>query len=159
MMQRNVVLSFMKIILSKPMLLFLAPKRRTHTHIHTYTRLITQPISYFPCLYASSPSGLTPPCASQLSSSLPTSLKLTGLVMKRSTPLVKASLWSLLEARPVRAMMRAGEEGFLLLWLRASSMSRMARVASKPFITGIEISFHKKRLVLGLSCAERTIRL
>ncbi len=57
--------------------------------------------------------------------------------MKRSTPLVKASLWSREDARPVSAMMRAGEEE--VAW-RASSMSRMARVASKPFMIGMEMS-------------------
>ncbi len=92
-------------------------------------------------------------------------------------PLVKASVWSLLEARPVRAMMRAGEEEeglvsrssslwlvllglfFLLLWLRASSMSRMARVASKPFIIGMLISVDCQMLLVlaaGSRCGGRT---
>ena len=63
---------------------------------------------------------------------------------------MKASLWSLLDARPVRAMIKAGEIGeglvrspavaTLEVWPRAFSISRMARVASKPFITGMEMS-------------------
>ncbi len=93
---------------------------------------------------------VSPPWASQLSNRRPTSLKETGLVMKRSTPLVKASLWSRLDARPVRAMIRAGDKGeglgmssavaVLEVRPRFSSMSRMARVASKPFMTGMLIS-------------------
>ncbi len=72
------------------------------------------------------------------------------MVMKRSTPLVNASLWSRLDARPVRAMIKAGEKGEGLVMPpavaglevrpRCSSMSRMARVASKPFMTGMLIS-------------------
>lgn len=93
---------------------------------------------------------VSPPWASQLSSRRPTSLKETGLVMKRSTPLVKAWLWSRLDARPVRAMIRAGDkrEGSVMALAvavlevrpRFSSMSRIARVASKPFMTGMLIS-------------------
>ncbi len=93
-------------------------------------------------VFCSCSSGFSPPWLSQLSNILPTSLKLTGFVMKRSTPLVNASAWSLLLAKPVSAMMRTGLSALprAWLWVRASSISRMARVASNPFMTGIEIS-------------------
>ena len=81
-----------------------------------------------------------PPLASQLFNNLPTSLNDTGFVIKRSTPLVKASLWSLDEARPVSAMISAGAESDGTPFRRDASIWRIARVASKPFITGIDIS-------------------
>ena len=60
--------------------------------------------------------------------------------MNKSTPLVNASVWSLLEARPVRATMNDGLRVSPSLRLRDSSISRIALVASKPFIIGIDIS-------------------
>jgi len=62
-------------------------------------------------------------CSSKI---LLSSFSLTGLVMKRSTPLAKASCCTLADAMPVSATMTAGRNPF------ARSKARMRRVDSRP---------------------------
>jgi hypothetical protein len=76
------------------------------------------------------------PRSAHSSNSLETSLNDTGFVRNKSTPDVRASDSSRELLSPVSAMMVAGPHPS-----RSFSSARMARVASKPFITGIEISF------------------
>lgn len=67
--------------------------------------------------------------------SLLITLNETGFVKNRSTPASCACSMSRSDPRPVRATMTAG-----VVRPRSFSKARMARVASKPFMTGIEMS-------------------
>jgi hypothetical protein len=64
-------------------------------------------------------------------------LKETGFVRKRSMPEARASDSSRELLNPVRAIMMAGVGQSEP---RSLSIARMARVASNPFMTGMEIS-------------------
>ena len=74
------------------------------------------------------------PFPSHSSNSLDTSLNDTGFVRKRSTPDVSALDSSRELLSPVKAMMMADSPS------RSFSRARMARVASNPSITGIDMS-------------------
>src|SRR5690242_14635193 len=93
------------------------------------------------------------PPAVQSSSNVANLAKLTGFITYASTPAVYACFWSRTLARPVSAIISEWSGGCpgcsAPLVLYSVSISRILRVASKPFMTGIERSMRMMSGVAG----------